>query len=312
MIRPKAITTALLTLLLVLYSSSIANAYSNEDRKNLAHAEAYLRNSSYFRAIEYLSKVIKNNKNVAMLHAERGKSYFKIGYDKEALKDLNLAIKLAPTNAQYHKWRGDAHELAGNFDKALKDYDYALAHGGGSLWAINYKKGKLYVSIENYPKALEYLNKAIVFHQKSNHSAYDYKDDERTLFKTRSQIYYNQKKYQAAIKDMTSAIASGAYRDQLYMSRADMYNQAKDYPKAIADYTTVLKKNPADDGAYENRARLQLKTGAYQKALYDVNKAIEMYLGENYSRLYKLRADIYDKLGKKSLAAKDRNRAVGY
>lgn len=282
---------------------------SPQDHKIMDMGNKYFDKKAYFRAIEYYDKIYPHNRNNAELLLKRGRSYSKIGYDEKALKDLNLGLKLDPTCGEAYKWRGDILAVTGKFDLALKDYDYAEKHRGGNLWSITYKRAKVYILMGKPDKALLYLTKAIEIHRKTKKNKSGFAEDERLILTTRSGIYQNKGDYKNAIKDMTDAINCGAFRDDVYLRRGELYYKTKQYPLAFKDYSTILSKNPVDETAWEKRAEVALALGNLSRALLDVNKAIECYPGENLGRLYRLRARVYDKQGKKDLANKDRVKA---
>ncbi|MBI1272127.1 tetratricopeptide repeat protein [bacterium] len=301
--------TIILILLTVFSTSLSAAAMSPQDRKILNMGNIYFEKKAYFRAIEYYDKIYPRNRNNAELLLKRGRSYSKIGYDEKALKDLNLGLKLNPTYGEAYKWRGDILAVTGQYDRALKDYDYAEKHHGGNLWSITNKRAKVYILMGKPDQALSYLTKAIEIHRKTKKNSSGFVEDERLLLTTRSGLHQNRGDYKSAIKDMTDAIKSGAFRDDLYLRRAELFFTTKHFQEAFKDYSTILSKNPVDETAWEKRAEAALAMGNLSRALLDVNKALECYPGENLGRLYRLRARVYDKQGKKDLADKDRVRA---
>ncbi|MEZ4487461.1 MAG: tetratricopeptide repeat protein [Cyanobacteriota/Melainabacteria group bacterium] len=282
---------------------------SPQDRKTMDLGNIYFEKKAYFRALEYYDKIYPRNRNNAELLLKRGRSYGKLGYDEKALKDLNLGLKLNPTYGEAYKWRGDIFAYNGKCDLALKDYEYAEKHHGGNLWSLTFKKAKVYMVMGKTDRALQEFTKSLEMHRRDKKHSSGFIEDERLILTTRSGIYQNKGDYKNAIKDMTDAISCGAFRDDVYLRRAELYTITKQYPLAFKDYSAILSKNPVDETAWEKRAESALAMGNLSRALLDVNKAIECYPGENLGRLYRLRARVYDKQGKKDLANKDRIKA---
>ncbi|MCC6977984.1 MAG: tetratricopeptide repeat protein [Candidatus Melainabacteria bacterium] len=131
----------------------------------------------------------------------------------------------------------------------------------------------------------------------------------------------------------------GRYRDKIDMQMAGIYENVGEYAKALAIYrrmqkdryedgrvlrevaclrgmhkpdealkvlTALISHNKADDIGYLNRARLYESMGKHAQAITDYSTAIDLSPSTTY---LKERAAVYDKIGRKDLAERDRKEA---
>ena len=133
--------------------------------------------------------------------------------------------------------------------------------------------------------------------------------------------------------------APGRYRDKIDLQMAGTYENNHEYEKALAIYRKMLKNryedslvlrevtclrgmgkpdealkvlnalithNKADDIGYLNRARLYESMGKHAQAIRDYSTAIDLSPSTTY---LKERAAVYDKIGRKDQAERDRKEA---
>jgi tetratricopeptide (TPR) repeat protein len=105
--------------------------------------------------------------------------------------------------------------------------------------------------------------------------------------------------------------AAAAYHDALksrkkeepYFLIAQCYQKAHKLPLALSTLSEVIRRNPEDAEAFEARAKILIEQKKLTEALKDFNESIKL---EPNSRVYKERAQLFDTLGRKAEAAKDR------
>ena len=90
--------------------------------------------------------------------------------------------------------------------------------------------------------------------------------------------------------------------------RANLYFATRDYARAIADYSKIIELDDDSEDAYQKRGDCQFALGQYKKALDDYNLALKHEVDPT-AESYRARANVYEKLGKLELAAKDRKSA---
>jgi len=95
--------------------------------------EMRLFTGDYKAAVKALTAGAKLGDDVAFCW--RGAAYAKLGRFKEALEDLDKAVKLFPTDMEARVWRGETLRLAGKYGPALEDLDHVIAARPGYDWA---------------------------------------------------------------------------------------------------------------------------------------------------------------------------------
>jgi tetratricopeptide (TPR) repeat protein len=94
--------------------------------------------------------------------------------------------------------------------------------------------------------------------------------------------------------------------------RANWYEIRGDLQKALRDSNQAIRENPTGLWAHYGRAGIYYKLGRYQEAVADLNTATKLQSNAESIKVYQLRAQCYDKIGKHDLAEKDRQHANTY
>jgi tetratricopeptide (TPR) repeat protein len=113
--------------------------------------------------------------------------------------------------------------------------------------------------------------------------------------------HYENKEYDEAIADYTSAINSNPYSPYAYNGRGMAYEKKNNYYKAITDFTEAIRLDPNYVEAYFNRGMAYSKLEDYDKAIADYTEVIR--LDPNYLGVYFNRGLAYSNL-------KDYNKAI--
>jgi tetratricopeptide (TPR) repeat protein len=95
--------------------------------------EMRLFTGDYRAALKALTEGARLGDDVAFCW--RGAAYAKLGRFKEALADLDKAVKLFPTDLEARVWRGETLRLSGKYRRALEDLDRVIASRGNYMWA---------------------------------------------------------------------------------------------------------------------------------------------------------------------------------
>jgi tetratricopeptide (TPR) repeat protein len=131
--------------------------------------------------------------NDAKFYRQRGIAAYRGGDFRQAIADLDQAIRLDPKDAKAYNIRGNAWDYLGDSDRALADYDEAIDldpnnpavfHDRGMMWR---RKGDL-------DKALVDMDRAIRF---------GFSD--ASLYGDRGRIWYEKGRYYRAIADFDRA-----------------------------------------------------------------------------------------------------------
>ena len=142
------------------------------------------------------------------------------------------AVRTAPKHASSYLNRGRNWLLLGNQEKGLADYnqaltlkpDYALAYNNRSVY---------YRSHSQWDKALDDANKALKFNGTPENPLRDF------FWYQRGLVYIGRGEWQAAVDDMTTAIAHGYTGKDVYQQRALALIKLNEIDRAQADYEHI-------------------------------------------------------------------------
>lgn len=209
------------------------NAQTSNDRALRYYRKGLLlcRKAKMKDAIVELDDAIKLEPNCAEFYFKRGDCFLELIKYKEAYADFTKAIQLEPKHFPAYKRRARLNYERGNYDDAIKDYDKAL-------------------------------------------QATPNKSERAEIVKQKAKMHSYMKKYDLAVQELTQSIALERAPHTL-MLRGNQYFSMKQYKKAIDDYSEAIKFNSP---------KLQ-------------------------DRLFTMRADAYEKVGRFDLAKKDRKSA---
>ncbi len=166
-----------------------------------------------------------------------------------------------------------------------------------------YLRGSVYLELEQRQEAKVDLDHAIKL-DTSNSDAYD----------KRARLAFEEGRHEDSIRDITEAIRLDPKNGELYKFRYKNYFILKQFDKALAELNKGVELEPNSSSMHEDRGRVYVRLGQWQKALVDYCAAVKLEnRGAGYIEpLLADRAKIYDKLGMKDLAAKDRKELKYY
>ncbi len=123
----------------------------------------------------------------------------------------------------------------------------------------------------------------------------------------RSESYAMNKKMELAVKDMTRVVQLRPNRDYGFLSRGRLYENMGKEDLAMKDYQTAVTLGSAT--GYKDQAHIFERRGEYKIAADYMGRYIRSSRPLSAIPFYFDRARIYDKMGRKDLAAQDRKTA---
>jgi len=145
----------------------------------------------------------------------RGRAYFEIIKDQQAIADLDRAIQLDPDHAEVHFIRGLIHYELENYEQAIADYDHAIAIDTKYAEAYGHR-GETYRVLNNYQRAIQDFDRAIQLDPKY-----------AWAYGSRGQVYSSRKQYQQAIQDFDRALELDASLSWVKTEREEAYRMLK-------------------------------------------------------------------------------------
>lgn len=123
-------------------------------------------------------------------------------------------------------------------------------------------------------------------------------------YNNRANFYRDQKKFDLALEDYSSAIKYKAGH-ATYNSRAKLFFQRNEDEKALLDYDKAIQLHPSAE-YYVNRGAAKAKLGRTAEAFDDINKGLS--LDPKWKTGYLNRSILYNQKGQFDLAAQDIDR----
>lgn len=225
----------------------------------LVNGKAEEAKANFFKALN-----VSKSKSAA-IHTEIAEAYLAAEPKnvEEAMKQLNLAMKLEPNNVEAILLLGDAH-LENSSDPnsgaaAIKQYEKAIELDKKSSKGY-LRAGKLWMRAKNWSLALEQFNKAI-----------EIEPGFAPAYRERAELYFRAGKYSEAVADYEKYLqlnddpgARVRYAQFLYL--------AKQYTKSIEEINKIQEKDTSNVVLYRIMAYDLFETKDYPKGLEYMNK----------------------------------------
>ena len=300
---------------------------------HISRARAYYRLGEDGKAIDDLNLVLKIDPVNATEFRGRGAAYDALAkiawtktdyssartYGQQAIENLSKAIALDGNQADAYRQRAQARWWLMNHPVPETGKDSFFSITGDPLVCDDYSAaiklnptdvdayiGRAEATIRDWEQQIRDFNKAISLDPKH-----------AKAYEARGKAYLNRQHYREAIDDLTQAIELNPEDEWDYHMRGIAYGRLQQYQKEIDDYSRAIGLHPQDSlwplwTYYAARGSAYGKLGQYRKEIDDRSKVINLV--PNNGAFYYVRGEAYEKLGKKDLAAKDKEMAakLGY
>jgi len=307
---------------------------------NLYRAENYLRqgeelfaDKKFSEAINVLTTASNLNPMRARILFFRGRANNKIGESGKAIADFTSSLKINPHNEEVLDHRATSYIRAGKFDKALADYRQIFRHHphGNSLYRLN-NAALAARQCGKFDESVEYCNKVLAIAPA---------DPPALIGKALCEIGLGR--YGKAVAMCDQIIEKNPNLADGYIHRGWCYMYLNRDEAAFKDFNSVLLKNPKDARALLNRGLLYYRRGNLNESIKNYDAAVEAdphFLDAriarswavlnsdpkkaladfkliadssqfgSYTKFWKARADLEDKLGDNQQAARTYKRAI--
>jgi len=128
------------------------------------------------------------------------------------------------------------------------------------------------------------------------------------LYNSRAKLYFNLKKYTAALEDYNRAIALDSTEGEYFINRGAVFALSNNLPRALEDFNKGLVLTPDHANGYKNRSLIYQSFGQWENALADIAKYLGMHPED--ADLWYERGRIKNVLNKPSEAIPDFDRAI--
>ena len=180
-------------------ASSVSNLISSGD--------AAFEAGKYKLAVDIYSKLIQLNTNNSGAYYARSCAFIKCGRINEAMEDVNISIRIRPSECAY-LLRGGMYLQKFKPDKAVSDFSTCIRYNPSSTNAFLYR-ANAYSMIGEYSNAIADYDAAIDL------------DSELVLaYSSRAYVFYEKCDYYSSITDYSNAIRLNPRDPLLYAARA--------------------------------------------------------------------------------------------
>ena len=126
-------------------------------------SESYMKNGNYDEALRHINKAINMDPTDSSLLDARGDVLECMGRFSEALEDRDKVVEAYPDNEYAYQGRATTYMKMGNYDKAIEDFEVISVIAGdiskSTYYLLNF--GDAYRLNGNDEKAREYYNKVV-------------------------------------------------------------------------------------------------------------------------------------------------------
>ncbi len=319
--------------IMLYFSNSLNTFVYKEGEENIDGYPAYVSYVSCEIHLDYINELLQESAINNQLRFQLISEYNRLSHIFDQIASLKETTNKIPENFikdLYNKllatdWTNKAHLTS---EEGLKLEYYSIAIDHDNMYESSYiYLADVLIRVGRHTDVLGMLNKLINYDALKFPAAYT----------KRGEIYYIQKLYSVALKELDKAVAIdknyaeaycmmgavyaalkkndealGKFKTAIsldenfykpYFMRGNLYRKNGKFDEAISDYNNAILLNPKDKDSYYNRGIIYYLTGSYEKAVEDFTKAI--YLDELSPVLYYNRAIAFRKLGDQQKATDD-------
>ncbi len=206
----------------------------------------------------------------------RAQSYAALGKLALALKDLDAAGKLDPSDDKAFAKKAELILGTGKFDQAIKEYTKAVA-ANPTDWTRYKERGDAYLQLGKNTDAINDYSEVIKLTPK-----------EPGAYMFRALALKSIGQYSEAIPDFSQVLALRPDDDDAYMERADCYRLMHQYKEALKDLDKVADILPSNNNfVMEARAKVFAEQGDDDRArieMLKLEKTRQVEIHKNDSR----------------------------
>jgi len=209
----------------------------------------------------------------------RGRCLYSLKHSCEALKSLDRAIELDPTNAYAYSGRGATLIDLNRFTEALESLDCAIEYDTKDADTYYWRGVTLYC-LDHLAEALDSFDRAIELNP-TDAIAHHY----------RGYILQVEQRYDEALASFNRVIELRPFDTDGYVDRGVILNALKRYNEAFESLNRSIELDAGDILTFYNRANSFLSLGRWSEFVVDLQKALhatefEYYEQWGYTRSY--------------------------
>jgi tetratricopeptide (TPR) repeat protein len=215
-------------------------------------------------AIKDFTAALEKQSDDAETLIRRGQAYADLGKHDSAVEDFTRVIRVDGNNheARYH--RSISRASQGKIDEARSDLIKSIKTS--PLPRYNIQLSEVMQKVGDTPKALEYLDKAVLLDPTDPNS-----------FRKRGVAHLQAHNYLNAVSDFTHSLELYPTQIDVIVLRGQAHLKAEELTLAIEDFELALTHNDKLSKAYSGRASALVSQGKMEYALIWLTKAIHRF-----------------------------------
>ncbi|MBX9669037.1 MAG: tetratricopeptide repeat protein [Candidatus Obscuribacterales bacterium] len=221
------------------------------------------KDKNYAESLAYYNAAVDARKTVKALHG-RGRVLNKLQRYDDALKDLELAAKISPTNQDVTIDLAAVRYMLNDFDGAVKEYNRILSVKPDDPDAL-YGRGISLAGSKDDSAAIKDFESVVKLRP-------TYQPAYKQMCTTYMEMGHNDKA-EAAI---TVALTACGEEPDLYFSRGLARYRMGHNADGLEDYNRAIKLDPKRKEFYNDRGYVLMQLGKNDEATSDFEKALEI------------------------------------
>jgi protein O-GlcNAc transferase len=226
-----------------------------------------------------------------------GVVFFQRGSHAEAVRQIDVALKVNPKVASAHNNRGNALQGLERLDEALESYDRAIALEPDYAEAFN-NRGNALQRLKRPDESVASYDKALAL-----------RPDYAEAFINRGNALQQLKRFDEALESYARTLALRPAYVEAFINRGNALQELKRFDEALESYDQALALRPDIAEAFNNRGNALQQLERFDEALASYDKAVALRL--DHAEAFINRGNALQKLEQFDEALESYDRALG-
>jgi tetratricopeptide (TPR) repeat protein len=232
-------------------------------------------NGEYEAAMAFLNQAIDADSAYSSAYLLRAEVHFALSKFFAAIHDVQQAFRLeSPSPGQeaiYRTLAGRSYAALKDYKNALNELDRAIKLNSKMATAL-YQRSSILYRQSNYTAALDDIDKAINL----SPDVAEYYAHRATMKIEYYNPVYGAEAYNSALSDINVAIALQPQGYDFYKVRSQLQRNAGQTDEALSDYNKMVTLAPEKVDAYTERGMIKLNQYQYAGAAGDFSQSIKL------------------------------------
>ena len=250
----------------------------------------------YREAVRQIDAAIRVNPTIAATYRSRGNALQKLRQFDDAVASYNKAISLAPEDASTFNSRGNALQELKLFNEAVASYDEAAKLKPDYASAF-YNRGNALQELKRFDEAVASYDCAI-----------ELKPNDANALNNRGNALHKLRRFDEAVASYNQAISLAPGDASAFYNRGAALHELKRFEEAVVSYDRAIELKLSYPGIFFNRGNALYSLRQFDEALASYGHAIA--LKSDYAEAFNNRANVLKELNRLDEALENCERAI--